>query len=171
MRIHIDVIFGAENMIKSVWFQGKYFPGVKIILAVIVVVFVFSVSCQRKKLTTTTLSINSRPLTVEIARTKKQRVRGLMHREELDWNRGMLFIFEEEKVLSFWMKNTKIPLSIAYLDNEGKVTDIFNMEPYSLKPVTSRFECKYALEVNQGFFQESGLSVGDRIDLDFLKKK
>jgi uncharacterized membrane protein (UPF0127 family) len=122
-------------------------------------------------MSTTTLSINGRPLTVEIARTRKQRVQGLMHREELDWNRGMLFVFEDEQVLSFWMKNTKLPLSIAYLDNEGKVTDIYYMEPYSLQPVTSRFACKYALEVNLGFFQQSGLSVGDRIDLDSVKKK
>ncbi len=158
-------------MINCVWFQGKYFSAVKIIIPVIVMVFFFCVACQKKEMTTTTLSINGRPLTVEIAHTNKQRVRGLMYREELDWNRGMLFIFEQEKILSFWMKNTKIPLSIAYLDDEGKVTDIFNMEPYSLNPVTSRFECKYALEVNQGFFQESGLSVGDRIDLDFLDEK
>lgn len=171
MRVDIYVMFGVENMINGVWLQGKYFSSVKVILPIIIVIIVFSVSCQRIKMTTTTLSINGRPLTVEIARTRKQRVRGLMHREELDWNRGMLFIFEEEKVLSFWMKNTKIPLSIAYLDSEGKVTDIFNMEPYSLQPVTSRFECKYALEVNLGFFRESGLLVGDRIDLDYLNKK
>ena len=121
MRVDIYVMFGVKNMINSVWLKGKYFSSVKIILPVIIVIIVFSVSCQRIKMTTTTLSINGRPLTVEIARTRKQRVQGLMHREELEWNRGMLFVFEEEKVLSFWMKNTKIPLSIAYLDNEGKL--------------------------------------------------
>jgi uncharacterized membrane protein (UPF0127 family) len=115
------------------------------------------------------LSINGRPLTVEIARSEKQRRRGLMYREELDWNSGMLFIFENERVLSFWMKDTKIPLSIAFIDKYGKVTDIFDMKPYSLDAVTSTQKCRYALEVNRGFFEESGLAVGDTIDLGMIK--
>jgi hypothetical protein len=115
----------------------------------------------------TTLSVNGRPLTVEIARTNKQRTNGLMFRDELDWNEGMLFVFRKEKELAFWMKNTKIPLSIAFLDKSGTVIDIFGMTPYSLVPVTSSAKCRYALEVNRGFFKAAGLEVGDSIDLDF----
>ncbi len=128
-----------------------------------------SVSCHRKAMPRVTLSVNGRPLTVEIARTKHQRAQGLMYRDLLPRNEGMLFVFRQDKILSFWMKNTKIPLSIAFLDKNGKVTDIFHMEPYSLIPVTSRSKCKYALEVNLGFFKESGLEVGDRIDLTAIK--
>jgi uncharacterized membrane protein (UPF0127 family) len=81
----------------------------------------------------------------------------------------MLFIFDNEKVLSFWMKDTKIPLSIAFIDKYGKVTDIFDMKPYSLKAVTSTEKCKYAIEVNKGFFAESDMTVGDRVDLRKVK--
>ena len=92
-----------------------------------------------------------------------------MHRDKLDWNTGMLFIFENDKVVSFWMKDTKIPLSIAFIDKYGKVTDIFDMKPYSLEAVTSTEKCRYAIEVNKGFFEESGLAVGDTVDLRMVK--
>jgi uncharacterized membrane protein (UPF0127 family) len=124
-------------------------------------------SCSLEKMKKATLSVNGRPLAVEIARTNKQRTKGLMFRDELDWNEGMLFVFRKEKELAFWMKNTRIPLSIAFIDKNGTVIDIFSMTPYSLVPVTSSAKCKYALEVNRGFFKASGLELGDRIHLDF----
>jgi uncharacterized membrane protein (UPF0127 family) len=120
--------------------------------------------CSRKT-DRTTLSVNGRPLSVEIARTNSQRKRGLMHREELPWNEGMLFIFEDEKYLSFWMKNTSIPLSITFLDKNGRVVGIFDMEPFSLRPVHSTKKSQYAIEANRGFFGECGLKIGDRIDM------
>ena len=92
-----------------------------------------------------------------------------MNRDKLDWNSGMLFVFEDERVLSFWMKDTKIPLSIAFIDKNGKVTDIFDMKPYSLEAVTSTEKCRYAIEANIGFFDESGLTVGDTVDLRMVK--
>lgn len=119
-----------------------------------------------KKEDTVTLSVNGRPLTARLAVSEKERRTGLMGVEHLEWNEGMLFIFEQEEDLSFWMKNTKISLSIAFLDENGKVTDIFDMEPYSLEPVRSSVRCRYALEVNRGFFEESGLGAGDSIDID-----
>ena len=81
----------------------------------------------------------------------------------------MIFVFENDRLLSFWMKDTKIPLSIAFLDKYGKVTDIFDMKPYSLDTVSSTQKCRYAIEVNRGFFEESGLAVGDKVDLHMLK--
>ena len=115
------------------------------------------------------LSVNGRPLWVEVAATPAERQRGLMYRESLGENEGMLFVFEREQYLSFWMKDTGIPLSIAFLDKNGKVTDIIDMEPYSLVPVRSSRQCKYAIEANRNFFAESGLSVGDSIVLDTVK--
>lgn len=135
----------------------------------IILIFCFLASCQKKKPLKITLSINGRPLYVEVARTDARRRKGLMNRENLVWNEGMLFIFEEEKLLSFWMKNTKIPLSIAFIDKDGKVTDIFDMEPYSLESVTSTGMCRFAIEVNRGFFKESGLSAGDIINLQMVQ--
>jgi uncharacterized membrane protein (UPF0127 family) len=115
------------------------------------------------------LSINGRPLWVEVARTPAVRQRGLMYRESLDPKEGMLFVFEEEQVLSFWMKDTGIPLSIAFLDKNGKVTDIIDMEPYSTQPVRSSGLCRYAIEANRNFFTEAGLLVGDRVNVDTVK--
>ncbi len=68
------------------------------------------------------------------------------------------------------MKDTAIPLSIAFIDKNGKVTDIFDMEPFSLTPVRSSKKCRYALEVNRHFFRGSGLTVGDSIDLSVVGK-
>jgi len=126
-----------------------------------------SCSIQEKK---AMLSINGRPLEVEIARTKKQREKGLMFREELGWNEGMLFIFPEERFLSFWMKDTSIPLSIAFLDASGVVADIHDMQPYSLDPVRSTRKCQFAIEVNRGFFEDAGLANDDIIDLRMVKR-
>jgi len=130
-----------------------------------------TVSCRMVKAKKATLSINGRPLGVEIARTKKQRQKGLMYRDELGWHEGMLFIFKEDEYLSFWMKNTKLQLSVAFLDKNGKVTDIFDMKPYSLIPVRSTQKCRYALEVNRNFFKECQLFIGDTIDLDTVRIK
>ena len=118
-----------------------------------------------------TLSINGRPLEVEMARKKKQREKGLMFREELGWNEGMLFIFPKEQLLSFWMKDTSIPLSIAFVDERGVVVDIYDMKPYSLDPVRSSRKCRFAIEANQGFFRDAGLTRGDSIDLSMVKRR
>ena len=69
------------------------------------------------------------------------------------------------------MKDTSIPLTIAFLDSEGVVVDIYDMEPYDLEPVRSSRKCRYAIEVNRGFFQKAGLSEGDSIDLSVVAKR
>jgi uncharacterized membrane protein (UPF0127 family) len=116
------------------------------------------------------LNINGRPLYVEIARTPKQRERGLMGREDLDRNRGMIFVFESDEYLSFWMKDTILPLSIAFLDSQGKVVDLFDMQPRSLIPVQSTKRCRYAIEVNRGFFEDVGLETGDLVDVSQVER-
>ncbi len=104
---------------------------------------------------------------VEIADDDFERARGLMYRTALAENRGMLFVFEAEQKLSFWMKNTLIPLSIAFMDDEGRIVDIQDMEPLDDDPPSyvSAEPARYALEVNQGFFEERGVEVGDRAEL------
>lgn len=116
------------------------------------------------------LSLNGRALYVEIARTRKQRQRGLMHREELGPNQGMLFVFPRDQYLSFWMKDTGLPLSIAFLDAGGRVVGIFPLEPFSLIPVRSTQKCRYALETNRGFFRDAGVERGDTIDLGPIRR-
>jgi uncharacterized membrane protein (UPF0127 family) len=104
---------------------------------------------------------------VEIADGLFEQQRGLMYRKSLGEDRGMLFVYRREQSLSFWMKNTRIPLSIAYIDWKGRITDILDMKPFDDKPphYTSSEPVQYALEVNQGFFDEKGVKVGDHADL------
>ena len=109
------------------------------------------------------VTIAGEELLVEVADEPLTRRRGLMEREELPPRQGMLFVFERSEPRSFWMKNTVIPLSIAYLDDRLVIREIHDMEPLSLEPVRSSRPAKYALEVNQGAFEELGIQVGDRL--------
>ena len=79
----------------------------------------------------------------------------------------MLFVFENDQILNFWMKNTPTPLSIAYISKDGKIKDILDMQPFSLADITSSGYVRYALEVPQGWFKKNGISVGDAIKIDF----
>ena len=104
---------------------------------------------------------------VEIADGFFERQRGLMYRTVLGEDRGMLFVFQRERSLSFGMKNTQIPLSIAYIDSRGRITDILDMKPLDDRPphYVSSEPVMYALEVNQGFFDDRGVEVGDHAEL------
>ena len=104
---------------------------------------------------------------VEIADDLSEQSRGLMYRTALAEDRGMLFVYPDEEELSFWMKNTLIPLSIAFIDSEGRIVDIQDMKPLDDDPphYVSAEPAQYALEVNEGFFEERGVEVGDRANL------
>jgi uncharacterized membrane protein (UPF0127 family) len=101
---------------------------------------------------------------VEIADDYREIVIGLRWRKSLPENRGMLFVHTEEEQRTFTMEDTLIPLSIAFMDSEGRIVDIQNMEP-SKEGYVSSEPAQYALEVNQGFFDEHGIEVGDRAEL------
>ena len=100
-----------------------------------------------------------------MVRTDQEKAKGLMFRENLEKDEGMIFVYGREEYLSFWMKNTRIPLSIAFLDKTGKIVDIQDMTPFSLQSHVSAFPAQYALEVNQGWFKQNGISVGQGIKL------
>ena len=131
-------------------------------------------SCQKgnPKLKTKTLSIAAAngatvTLVAEIADTPQTREKGYMFRKNIPDGTGMLFIFENDRVLNFWMKNTPTPLSIAYIDYKGVIKDIFDMKPFDLKDITAPGYVRYALEVPQGWFERAGIKVGDKLNLDF----
>ncbi len=111
------------------------------------------------------IQVGEQRLTVEYAGTFEQRARGLMYRTELCDSCGMLFEFEYPREAGFWMKNTLIPLDIAYLDKRGVITDIKPMYPLVLDPVPSSKPVLYALEMNQGWFAANDVVVGDRITI------
>jgi len=101
----------------------------------------------------------------EIASTPAQREQGLMYRKDLKDGQAMIFIFEQDEVLAFWMKNTLVPLSIAYIAYDGRILEIHDMEPLDLNPVRSGRSVRYALEVPQGWFSRVGIEIGDKLDL------
>jgi uncharacterized membrane protein (UPF0127 family) len=102
----------------------------------------------------------------ELARTEAERAQGLMYRSSLADGEGMLFVFERDQILSFWMKNTLIPLSIAFISYDGRILEIRDMKPRDLSSVTSNRSVRYALEVPQGWFERAGIRAGDRLHLN-----
>jgi len=104
----------------------------------------------------------------EIAATDAQRQQGLMYRKTLKDGEGMLFVFQGDQILSFWMKNTLVPLSIAYIAYDGRILEIYDMQPGNLDPVRSSRSVRYALEVPQGWFGRAGLGIGDRLEIQGL---
>ena len=106
---------------------------------------------------------------VEIAETPAQQQFGLMHRESLGSEAGMVFLFPKETKGGFWMKNTLIPLSIAYFDGDGRILRILDMEPCKADPCQAydpEVSYRGALEVNKGAFERWGVSPGDRIRVE-----
>lgn len=122
----------------------------------------------QKNLTIRTSDGASVSILAEIASTDETRAAGFMFRKKIPDGTGMLFVYHDDSALSFWMKNTPSPLSIAYIDYKGQIKDIFDMQPYNLNSVTSSGFVRYALEVPQGYFARAGIKVGDFLELDFL---
>lgn len=114
---------------------------------------------------TTRIQVAGHTVTVEIADTPALRERGLMQRDSLPEDHGMLFVYPESRILSFWMVNTKIPLDIAFIDRQGTIVDIQQMEPETDEQHVSSAPAMYALEMEAGWFEEHGVQVGDRVEL------
>ena len=101
----------------------------------------------------------------EIAEKAEDRNHGFMERKTIPDGTGMLFIFERDQILSFWMHNTPHPLSIAYIDSKGKIRNIYDMNPYSRDSILRTVSVRYALEVPQGWFKKNGITEGDAVVL------
>ena len=99
----------------------------------------------------------------EVVSDYATRAQGLMHRKTLAQNAGMLFIFDEHAVHCMWMKNTLIPLSVAFLDDRGTIVNIADMEPHSEASHCASQPVRYALEMNRGWFAARGIKPGTRL--------
>ena len=135
-------------------------------LFVVVCFFLVFISC--KSVTNNKrdiVVINGNTLNIEIAETEKEKQTGLMYRKILDKDSGMLFVFESDRKLSFWMENTYIPLSIAFISSDGVIKEIRDMTPLSLEPIVSKNYARFALEVNKGYFEEKNIIEGDVVIL------
>jgi uncharacterized membrane protein (UPF0127 family) len=110
-----------------------------------------------------TLAIDKHTLTAEVANTDATRSTGLMHRRMLPANRGMLFVFPEVGIHAMWMMNTHIPLSVAFIDSEGTIINIADMQPHTQNAHPASRPARYALEMNQSWFRTRGIKPGDKV--------
>ena len=111
------------------------------------------------------IKINDILIDVEVAGAPEARRQGLMHRRSIPVDAGMLFVFSDCEPRQFWMKDTHVPLSIAYADEAGNILNIEDMRPLDLQSTPSSGAAQYALEMNRGWFEENGIGIGHRIEL------
>lgn len=110
-----------------------------------------------------TLTAGMHVIQAEVASTDATRSKGLMYRKELAPNTGMLFVFEQPNVQCFWMRNTLIPLSIAFILDDGTITNIADMAPMTENSHCSTAAVRYTLEMEQGWFAKRGITAGKKI--------
>ncbi len=118
---------------------------------------------EPQRLPTVTLRAGMHNIVAMVARTPEQRAVGLMHRREMATHEGMLFVFEQPSVQCFWMKNTLLPLSIAFIADDGSIVNVADMQPQSLDSHCSAKPVRYALEMNQGWFARRAVGPGFRL--------
>jgi uncharacterized membrane protein (UPF0127 family) len=110
------------------------------------------------------LKIKNHEIHVEVANRRATQMAGLMFRKHMDSDNGMLFVFSDSQQRSFWMKNTLIPLSIAYLDEKGVIINVLEMPPQTEETFLSKGPAKFALEMNSGWFENNSLKAGDIVE-------
>jgi hypothetical protein len=154
--------------------EGKAFALASLLFSVSFLFALPLASCADKKavtdspnprLQTATIRVGKVQVVAEIARTEVERERGLMFRTSLEDGKAMLFVFDRDERLAFWMKNTRIPLSLAYIASDGTIRQIVDLEAESLATVQAECSVRYALEAPKGWFERAGIRVGDSVDL------
>jgi uncharacterized protein len=116
------------------------------------------------------VKVGDQPVQMQIALSQAEMARGLMERRDLGPDQGMLFVYREPTVMSFWMRNTPLPLDIGFFERTGELAEVYGMLPFDERPVRSRGgQLRFALEMNQGWFHAHGVRPGARLDLDALR--
>lgn len=110
-----------------------------------------------------TLSAGMHQIDAQVAQTPEQRATGLMHRQQMPQHEGMLFVFDRPSVQCFWMKNTLLPLSIAFVADDGTVVNLDEMKPQTLDSHCSSSPVRYVLEMNRGWFAKKGIKPGFKL--------
>jgi len=123
-----------------------------------------------QQLPTIRLSAGMHVLQVQVAQTPEQQTIGLMFRKSMGTNEGMLFVFDEPRQQCFWMKNTLLPLSVAFIDDRGTVTNIDDMKPQTLDSHCSTKPVRFVLEMNVGWFDKRGIKAGSKLQGEPFKK-
>lgn len=147
--------------------RGFKYLGAMLFVAIVVGVGLVAppLGCNRYSpptgLPTVQIKLGTKTYTVEIAANDTDRQRGLMQRDSMPAEWGMIFVFPDEEMRGFWMKNTRIALDIIYVAGDGKVVSIHQMKPYDLNSTSSKGPAKYAIELNEGEAAKAGLKEGD----------
>jgi uncharacterized membrane protein (UPF0127 family) len=116
-----------------------------------------------KNLPRVQLTAGGHTLEVYVARSEEERAQGLMHRRAMPEDEGMLFMSGKSRVQKFWMKDTPLPLSIAFLQDDGTILKIADLEPHDLEAESSEHPVRFVLEMNRGWFDERGIVPGTRL--------
>lgn len=119
-----------------------------------------SSEAQQSRLPVTTLTAGMNLIRAEVASKDADRQQGLMHREKMGQNEGMVFVFDGPAQVCMWMKNTLIPLSVAFIDERGTIVNIEDMQPQTTDSHCARKPIRYALEMNQGWFKQKNIKPG-----------
>jgi uncharacterized membrane protein (UPF0127 family) len=117
---------------------------------------------RAQHLPTVKMQIGSKTFTLEVADDDLEQQTGLMFRDSMPADHGMIFVFDDAEVRGFWMKNTRIPLDIIYVAPDGVIVAIKPLEPFDLRSTSSDRPAQYAIELNRGMAAASGIKVGDR---------
>jgi uncharacterized membrane protein (UPF0127 family) len=132
--------------------------------ALIILAFFSTGTTQADPLFTFPLHIKNHEIRAEIANSEQDRLRGLMYRDRLAQNSGMIFLYPHPEATAMWMKNTRIALSVAFIGVDGRILNIADMEPYSEQAHPSAGIAAYALEMNRGWFAKLGIRPGDVVE-------
>ena len=124
-----------------------------------------------QKLPTITVTAGMHMISAEVAQTAEQRAIGLMHRREMPQHAGMLFVFDQPSAQCFWMKNTLLPLSIAFLEDDGTIVNVEEMKPLALDSHCSAKPVRLALEMNAGWFAKRGLGPGAKLGSSVFRSR
>ena len=130
----------------------------------VILIVASTVTAYADPLITYPLRIKKHEIRAEVANTEQDRLRGLMFRDKLAENSGMIFLYPRPEASAMWMKNTRIPLSVAFIDANGRILNIAEMEPFSEEAHASSGAAAYALEMNRGWFTKQGIKAGDRVE-------
>ena len=135
-------------------------------VAAVLVLLALAQSCSRgpepQRLPKVEIEVGGRRIAVELARTPEQQTLGMKYRKTLGEDEGVLFVFPRDRNLAFYMKDTYVPLSIAFIRSDGVIANIARMEPRTTMTHRSRSPCRYAIEMPQGWFAAHGVNEGDR---------
>ncbi len=150
---------------ERAWGEGLFFLLASLFLSLLFITNGCDSSPPVSTLPTTNMHLGNANFVIEIANSNDVRMHGLMERDSMPNNHGMIFVFPDEQPREFWMKNTRYPLDIAYINSAGQVVSIKQMKAYDLTGIPSDAPAKYAIELNLGAASTVGLKAGDHIDI------